>query len=113
MLVVYLLLLWKCSRMGPTGACCPHRIVPIRLVMPLDRGEWFGVVLEGELCGLVESVLFVDPPLLWKSWGMGPTGACCPCSIVSIRLGMPPGRGEWFGLILKGELRELVGQCWL
>ena len=87
-------LLWKCLRMGPTGARCPHRIVPIRLVMPLDRIEWFGVVLEGELCELVESMLVVDPPLLRKCRGMGPIGARCPHSIVPIALGVPLGRGE-------------------
>ena len=55
-----------------------------------------------------DSVLFVDPPLLWKCLGMGPTGACCPCSIVPIRLGVPLDRGEWFGVVLEDELRELV-----
>ena len=75
--------------MGPTGARCPHRIVPIRLVMPLDRVEWFGVVLEGELCELVESMLVVDPPLLRECRGMGLIGARCPYGIVPIDLGMP------------------------
>ena len=55
-----------------------------------------------------DSVLFVDPPLLWKCFGMGPTGCCCPCSIVPIRLGVPLDRGEWFGVVLEDELRELV-----
>ena len=87
-------LLWKCLGMGPTGARCPHRIVPIHLVMPLDRVEWFGV-LEGELCELVESMLVVDPPLLRKCLAMGPIGARCPCSIVPMGLGMPLDRGEW------------------
>ena len=108
MLVVDPPLLFKCLGMGPTGACCPHRIVPIRLVMPLDRGEWFGVVLEGELCGLVESMLVVDPPLLRKCLAMGPIGARCPCSIVPMGLGMPLDRGEWSMVILEGEPRELV-----
>ena len=108
MLVVDPPLLLKCLGMGPTGACYPHRIVPIRLVMPLDRGEWFGVVLEGELCELVESMLVVDPPLLRECRGMSPIGAHCPYGIVSICLGMPLDRGEWFMVILEGELRELV-----
>ena len=64
------------------------------LGMPLDRGEWSMVILEGEARELVESMLFVDPPLLRKCREMGPIGARCPHSIVPIALGVPLGRGE-------------------
>ena len=94
MLVVDPPLLLKCLGMGPTGARCPHSIVPIRLGVPLDRGEWFGVILEGELRELVESMQVVDPPLLRKCSGMGPNGARCSHGTVPIGLGMPLDRGE-------------------
>ena len=53
-------------------------------------------------------MLVVDPPLLWKCLGMGPIEGRCPYYIVPIGLEMPLDRGEWFGVILEGELRELV-----